>query len=72
MLLVLAVHDGRAAHFSLLRSFSVERPAADLLAADDVFDEENALAETQTETVEDLDVLQQVVVRTPARERIFY
>ena len=55
--LVLSVHDGRAAHFRLFVALCVERPAADLLAADDVFDEEDSTVETQTQSVEQLNVL---------------
>jgi len=66
VLLVGAVDNGRAADLGDLLSVSVVRPAADLLTANHVFDENNATVETQRQLVKQLDVLQQVVVRVTA------
>jgi len=66
VLLVRAVHDGRATHFSNLLPVAVVRPAADLLAADHVLDEQDATVETQRQLVKQFNVLQQVVVGVTA------
>lgn len=47
VLLVGAINDRRAADFGDLLSVSVVRPAADLLAANHVLDEDDAAVETQ-------------------------
>ena len=55
-------------HVSHLRDLlpvPVEAPAADLVAADDVLDEEDAVGEAQAEFVEQLDVLEDVLVGGP-------
>ena len=44
---------------------TVETPAADLVAADDILDEEDAVAEAKAELIEQLDVLEEVVVAGP-------
>lgn len=62
MFLVGAVHDGRAADLADLAAVAVEGPAADLLTADHVLDEEDAPVEPQRQLVEQLDVPQQIVV----------
>jgi len=61
--LVGAVDDGRAADLGNLLPVSIVRPAADLLAADHVLDEQDPAVETQRQLVKQLNVLQQVVVR---------
>ena len=63
MFLVRAVNYGGAAHLWDLLSVSIEGPAADLLAPDDVLHEQDATVESQRQLVKQLDVLQQVVVR---------
>lgn len=62
LLLLSGVDDGGAANLSQLATLAIEGPAADLVP-DDVFDEEDAAVEAERQPVEQLDVLQQVVVR---------
>ena len=62
---VRGVDDGGAADLGDLLAVSVEAPAADLAAADDVLDEEDPVAEAERELVEQLDVLEDVVVARP-------
>lgn len=68
LLLLCGVHDGGAADLGQLAALAVERPAADLVA-DHVFDEEDAAVEAERQPVEELDVLQQVVVRVTEESR---
>ena len=67
MFLVRAVHNGGAADLCYLLTVPKEGPATDLLATNDVLDEENAPVESQRHFVEQLNVLQQVVIRVTAR-----
>lgn len=62
LLLLSGVDDGGAANLSQLATLAIKGPAADLVP-DDVFDEEDAAVEAERQPVEQLDVLQQVVVR---------
>lgn len=62
LLLLSGVHDGGAADLGQLAALTVEGPAANLIP-DHVFDEEDAAVEAERQPVEQLDVLQQVVVR---------
>lgn len=62
LLLLCGVDDGGAADLGQLAALTVEGPAADLVP-DHVFDEEDAAVEAERQSVEQLDVLQQVVVR---------
>ena len=48
---------------------TVEAPATDFIGTDDVFDEEDPVAESQRQFVKQLNVFQQVVVRS-SRVRI--
>lgn len=68
LLLLCGVHDGGAADLGQLAALAVERPAADLVA-DHVLDEEDAAVEAERQLVEELDVLQQVVVRVTEESR---
>jgi len=70
VLLVRAVHDGRATHFGNLLPVAVVRPAADLLAADHVLDEQDATVETQRQLIKQFNVLQQVVVGVTAHHSV--
>ena len=62
LLLLRGVEDGGAAHLGQLAALAVEGPAADLVP-DHVLDEEDSAVVTHGQPVEQLDVLQQVVVR---------
>lgn len=61
LLLLCGVDDGGAADLGQLATLTVKGPAADLVS-DHVFDEEDAAVEAERQSVEQLDVLQQVVV----------
>ena len=62
LLLLRGVEDGGAAHLGQLAALAIEGPAADLVP-DHVLDEEDAAVVSHRQPVEQLDVLQQVVVR---------
>lgn len=68
LLLLCGVDDGGAADLGQLAALAVERPAANLIS-DHVFDEEDAAVEAEGQPVEQLDVLQQVVVRVTEESR---
>lgn len=68
LLLLRGVHDGGAADLGQLAALAVERPAANLIS-DHVFDEEDTAVEAEGQPVEQLDVLQQVVVRVTEESR---
>lgn len=68
LLLLSGVHNGGAADLGQLASLPVERPAANLIP-DHVFDEEDAAVEAERQPVEQLDVLQQVVVRVTGESK---
>jgi hypothetical protein len=57
------VHNGGAANLCYLFTVAVKTPAAYFCGADDVFDEKHSATESQREFVEQLDVLQQIIVR---------
>ena len=58
MFFVRAVDDGRTADFGNLLPVSIVRPAADLLAANHVLDEQDPAVEAQRQLVKQLYVLQ--------------
>lgn len=62
LLLLRGVDDGGAADLRQLATLTVKRPAADLIS-DHVFDKEDAAVEAERQPIEQLNVLQQVVVR---------
>lgn len=62
LLLLGGVDDRGAADLGQFAALAVEGPAANLVA-DHVLDEEHAAVEAERQPVEQLDVLQQVVVR---------
>lgn len=68
LLLLGGVDDRGAAHLGQLAALAVKGPAADLVP-DHVFDEEDAAVEAERQSVEELDVLQQVVVRVAAETK---
>lgn len=61
--LVGRINDGRTTYLGYLLAVAEEGPAANLVRADHVLDEQNATTETQREFIEEFDVLQQIVVR---------
>lgn len=68
LLLLSGVHDGGAADLGQFAALAVEGPAANLLP-DHIFDEEDAAVEAERQPVEQLDVLQQVVVRVTKQRK---
>lgn len=68
LLLLSGVHNGGAADLGQFAALTVERPAANLVP-DHIFDEEDAAVEAERQPVEQLDVLQQVVVRVTEGSR---
>lgn len=62
LLLLCGVNNGRAAHFSDLAAFTIERPTADFISKH-IFDKQDAAVKSQDKFVKQFNVLQQVVVR---------
>lgn len=62
LLLLCGIDDGRAAHFSDLAAFSVERPAADLIPKH-IFDKQDAAIKPEHQFVKEFNILQQVIIR---------
>ena len=58
------VDNGRAADLCNPLTMAVEAPAADLVGSDHVLDEEDPVGEAETQFVKELNVLEDVVVRS--------
>ena len=63
---VSGVDNSSATNLSDLLTVTIEAPAADLVAANNILDEENSVAEPQTQLVKQFNVLQEVVIAGPS------
>lgn len=68
LLLLCGINDRGAADLSQLAALTVKGPTADLVP-DHIFDEEDAAVEAERQSVKQLNVLQQVVVRVTAKTK---
>lgn len=68
LLLLCGIDDRGAADLGQLAALTVKGPTADLVS-DHVFDEEDAAVEAERQSVKQLNVLQQVVVRVTAKTK---
>lgn len=65
--LICGVHDGSATDLGHFLSMTEKGPKTNLLRTNDILEEKNSTAESQTEFVKQFKILEQIVVRSASK-----